>query len=266
MRRAGVLGHSGITPLRRGIGTEKEAESFPKLRTELMKKTMLAAGALLGSALVLSGCRLDVGAFGDEEQAVSSYDVTGTVTALDVSTGSGEIVINESKRSGVHVTETMHWRGDKPKAEHPLDADKLTLRYKCPEPDGNCSVDYKVEIPQGVTVKLDAGSGIITLRGLTGGVSASTGSGDIEANALGAKRFVADTGSGHIKARFTVMPDNVDLETGSGDVTAWLPQGAYNVTTRSGSGDQTVEVTKDPSAPRTVSVQTGSGDAEVLLP
>lgn len=54
-----------------------------------MKKNLLVAGALLGSALVLSGCRLDVGAFGDEEQAVSSYDVTGTVTALDVSTGSG---------------------------------------------------------------------------------------------------------------------------------------------------------------------------------
>jgi hypothetical protein len=230
-----------------------------------MKKNMLAAGALLGSALVLSGCQVDLN-FGDGEQAVSSYDVTDKVTALDVATGSGEIVVNESNRSGVRVTETIHWRGDKPTTEHPIDAGTLTLRHKCPKPDMNCAVDYKVEIPQGVTTKLDTGSGTITLRGLTGGVGAVTGSGDIEANALGTKQFVADTGSGDIEAKFTVMPDKVDIETGSGDVTARLPQGAYNVTTRTGSGSQTVQVTNDPSAPRTVSVQTGSGDAKVLLP
>jgi DUF4097 and DUF4098 domain-containing protein YvlB len=230
-----------------------------------MKKNMLAAGALLGSALVLSGCQGGLH-FGDAEQAVSSYDVTDKVTALDVATGSGEIVISESERSGVHVTETIHWHTVKPTTEHPVDADTLTLRHKCPEPDMNCSVDYKVEVPRGLSVKLDAGSGTITMRGLTGAVSAVTGSGSVEANSLGAKEFVVDTGSGDIEAKFTVMPDKVDLETGSGDVTARLPQGAYNVTARTGSGSQTVEVTKDPSAPRTVSVQTGSGDVAVLLP
>ncbi|MDP9845707.1 DUF4097 family beta strand repeat-containing protein [Streptosporangium lutulentum] len=226
-----------------------------------MKKNMLAAGALLGSTLVLSGCQLDL-SLGGGEEAVSSYDVTDTVSALDISSGAGEIVINESSRSGIRVTETIHWRNEKPATEHPVDAGTLTLRNKCVS---FCSVDYKVEIPKGVEVKLDTGSGTVTLRGLTGGVSAATGSGNIEANALGAKQFVAAVGSGDIQAKFAVMPDKVDLETGSGDVTARLPQGAYNVTTRTGSGSQTVEVTKDPSAPRTVSVQTGSGDAEVLL-
>ena len=136
-----------------------------------MKKNMIAAGALLGSALVLSGCQFGLN-FGDAEQAVSSYDVTDKVTALDVATGSGEIVISESERSGVHVTETIHWHTNKPTTEHPVDAGTLTLRHKCPEPDMNCSVDYKVEIPRGVSVKLDAGSGTITMRGLTGAVSA----------------------------------------------------------------------------------------------
>ncbi|MFC7644102.1 DUF4097 family beta strand repeat-containing protein [Streptosporangium lutulentum] len=226
-----------------------------------MKKNMLAAGALLGSTLVLSGCQLDL-SLGGGEEAVSSYDVTDTVSALDISSGAGEIVINESSRSGIRVTETIHWRNEKPATEHPVDAEHA-------HPPEQVRVvllgGLQGRDPEGCRGQAGHRLGHRHAARADRGVSAATGSGNIEANALGAKQFVAAVGSGDIQAKFAVMPDKVDLETGSGDVTARLPQGAYNVTTRTGSGSQTVEVTKDPSAPRTVSVQTGSGDAEVLL-
>ncbi|MGJ6960780.1 DUF4097 family beta strand repeat-containing protein [Streptosporangium sp. G11] len=227
-----------------------------------MKKNMVVAGALLGSVLMLSGCGGSALDFRDRQQEVVSYDVTGKLTTLDAATGSGDIVVTESDRQAVRVTETLHWRGDKPATEHPVDGGKLTLREGC---DGmSCSVDYKVEIPPGLTAKLDTGSGTITLRGLTGEVNAVSGSGDIEAGGLISKRFTADTGSGDIEAKFSAAPEGVRIETGSGDVVAYLPKGGYDVTAETGSGEETVKVTDDPSSPRKVTLKTGSGDAEVL--
>jgi len=224
---------------------------------------MIMAGVALGSALTLTACGtdLDLGKVGfGGEQAVQSYDVTDEITALHANTGAGEIVINESDRTGVHVTETLHWRGDKPQDGHQVDAGTLTLRYRCHD----CSVDYEVEVPKGLDVKVDSGSGTITLRQLTGPVSAATGSGDIEARGLAGRQVTATTGSGEVKLRFAAAPDNVHVETGSGEGAVWVPSGSYNVTADPGSGEREVSVVQDPSSPRTVVVKTGSGDARVL--
>ncbi|GAA3124473.1 DUF4097 family beta strand repeat-containing protein [Streptosporangium carneum] len=227
-----------------------------------MKKNVIVAGALLGSVLVLSGCRLDVG-LGERNQAVVSYDVGDAVTALEAYTGAGDIVVNESDRSGVRVTETIRWNGDKadqPKTEHPVDGGTLTLRHDC----SNCTIDYKVEVPKGLKATLESGAGDVTLRSLTGEVDATATSGDIEAGALGTKKLVATTGAGNVEIRFAVVPERVEVETGAGDATLWLPKGSYNVSAKTGAGDRTVNVDKDPSSQSSVSVQTGAGDAKVL--
>ncbi len=229
-----------------------------------MKKNVIVAGTLLGSVLVLSGCRIDVG-LGDRNQTVTSYDVGGDVTALEAYTDSGDIVINESGRSGIRVTETLHWSGDKtdrPKTEHPVDGGTLTLRHECSS--SNCAVDYKVEIPKGLKATLEASSGNITLRTLTGEVNATATSGDINANGLGAKNLVATTGAGDVEIRFVTVPSHVEVETGSGDATVRLPGGSYNVTAETGAGDRTVKVTDDPSSANSVSVHTGAGNAKIL--
>ncbi|WP_433254219.1 DUF4097 family beta strand repeat-containing protein [Streptosporangium sp. CA-135522] len=231
-----------------------------------MKKNMIVAGMLLGSALVLSACRIDLD-LGEQAQEVASYDVTGDLKVLDVHTGSGDIVVNGSDRTGARVTETLHWRGeagDKPVTEHSVNGGTLTLRHRCPVQ--SCSVDYKIEISKGLSAKLDTGSGTLTMRALTGEVKAKTGSGRVEAAILGTGRFVAETGSGDIEAKFAATPDHVEVRTGSGDATVRLPQGAYDVTAETGSGVKTVQVTDDPSASRSVRVRTGSGDARVLHP
>ncbi|WP_182904421.1 DUF4097 family beta strand repeat-containing protein [Microbispora sp. H13382] len=220
-------------------------------------KTLAVAGAVLGMSLAVAACdvRLDF----DGQQAVQSYDVTDKVTVIDTRTGSGDVVVNESDRSGVHVTETLHWRGDKPADGHAVAGDTLTLAYKC----HNCSVDYKVEVPRGLTVKIDTGSGDITLRNLSGQVNASTGSGDVDARGLAATQVGTRTGSGDITLRFTVVPDQVQAVTGSGDGRLWVPDGAYNIDASTGSGDRRIEVADDDSAPHAITIRTGSGDAEV---
>lgn len=144
---------------------------------------MIAAGAVLGTGLLLTGCGLqNIGTPTKEE--TKSYDLDGKVAVLRVQSGSGAIVVNGSDRPGLHVTETLHWKADKPATRHPISGDVLTLDYKCSGGDWGCGVDYEVEVPRGMRVKLDTGSGDITLRTLSGEVDAKTGSGTIDANGL----------------------------------------------------------------------------------
>lgn len=220
-------------------------------------KTMAVAGAVLGISLVASACDLRFDFNG--QQAVESYDVKDKVAVIEAHTGSGDILVSESDRTGVHVTETLHWNGDKPADGHSVDGDTLTLAYKC----DNCSVDYKVEVPRGLAVKIDTGSGDVTLRNLSGQVNASTGSGDVDARGLAAEQVKARAGSGDVTLRFSAVPTQVQAETGAGDSRLWVPDGAYNVNASTGSGDRKIEVLDDDSAPHTITVRTGSGDAEV---
>ncbi|GAA3426924.1 hypothetical protein GCM10018953_41070 [Streptosporangium nondiastaticum] len=265
-----------------------------------MKKNLVVAGALLGAVALLSGCGVGIG-FGPSEQDVVSYDVTGSLKALDVATDSGDIVVGASDRQGVHVTETLRWRGKRrPETEHPVQGGTLTLRQKCA---GSCEIHYKVEIPQGLNVAADTESGTITLRGLKGtkatartgsgdidagssevgditaetgsgtitlrslkseDVRAETGSGDITARSLTARRLTAEAGSGTVEAAFVIAPDQVAAVSDSGDVTLRLPRNTYALTLDTGSGDKTVQVGNDPASPRKVKARTGSGNIGVL--
>ncbi len=235
----------------------------PRSQTDGMRmKSLAAAGLLAGSALVLTACGdlpfdLD---FGPRNQAVEKYDVKDAVTTLRVQSGSGDVVVNESDRTGIAVTETLHYRGDKPTDGHEVGDGTLTLAYTCDD----CSIDYNVEVPKGLNVKVDTGSGEITLRALSGPVDVSTGSGEVDASGLLGKTFVAEAGSGNVEAKFGAAPDSVTIETGSGDGIAWVPGGSYHATLHTGSGEQTVEVTNDPAAPKKIVIQTGSGDSKVL--
>ncbi|MBP2702707.1 DUF4097 family beta strand repeat protein [Microbispora sp. RL4-1S] len=224
----------------------------------MRQQTTFAVAAAVALGLTVAGCGVTVG-FG-QQQATRSYDVTDGVTSIETRTGSGEIEVNESERTGIHVTETLHWRGDQPRDGHAVEGDRLRMEYRCDA----CSVDYRIDIPRGLGVKVDSGSGTITLRALTGAVNASTGSGDIDGGGLRGRSVTASTGSGQIELRFAAPPDRVEVKSGSGDGVVRLPQGAYNVTAETGSGTRTVNVAQDSAAPRTVVVKTGSGDAKVL--
>ncbi|GGP80184.1 DUF4097 family beta strand repeat-containing protein [Streptosporangium pseudovulgare] len=265
-----------------------------------MKKNLVVAGALLGAVALLSGCGVGIG-FGPSEQDVVSYDVTGSLKVLDVTTDSGDIVVGASDRQGVHVTETLRWRGSRrPETEHPVQGGTLTLRQECAR---GCEVHYKIEIPRGLDVTADTGSGNVTLRGLKGtkataktgsgdieagssevgeltaetgsgnvtlrslkgeDVRAESGSGDIAAHSLASRRFTAETGSGTVEAMFDAAPDRVAARSDSGDVTLRLPRNTYALTLDTGSGDKTVQVGNDPASPRKVEARSGSGNIDVL--
>ncbi|TYB58594.1 DUF4097 domain-containing protein [Nonomuraea sp. PA05] len=227
-------------------------------------KTIAIAGGLLAAAALLTGCGLGDIAGPSNEDTVS-YQVTDKVTKLQLKSDAGEAVITETDGTAVRVVETLHWRGDshKPKPEHKVEGDALFLTYACPANWGSCSVDYKIEIPKGLPVDLEAGSGNLTLRNLTGQIDLTAGSGDVDAAGLAGKKVYADLGSGNIQLTYTAAPETAELKTGSGDITLNVPDGAYDVKTDVGSGDATVTVKKDTASAHKISLTAGSGDITV---
>ncbi|WP_433439776.1 DUF4097 family beta strand repeat-containing protein [Nonomuraea sp. CA-141351] len=226
-------------------------------------KTIAIAGGLLASALLLTGCGLASIAGPDRHHTVT-YQVTDKVTKLQLKSGAGDTVVTETDGTAVRVTETKNWRADdEPKAEHKVEGEALLLSYDCQSDWGSCSVDYKVEIPKGMAVDLDCGSGNITLRGLTGRLDAKLGSGDLDATGLGGKQVFAETGSGNIELKYASTPDSAELKAGSGDIVLNVPDGAYDLNTKMGSGDAKVSVKDDDSSPHKISLTAGSGDVTV---
>ncbi|MFC4005657.1 DUF4097 family beta strand repeat-containing protein [Nonomuraea purpurea] len=227
-------------------------------------KTMVIAGGLLASALLLSGCGLANVAVSSSQDTVS-YEVTEKVTKLQLKSNSGEALITETDGGAIRVTETLRWRGDdKPRPEHKVEGQALFVTYDCPSNWGSCGVDYKIEVPKGLAVDLDSGSGNLTLRGLTGPVNLHAGSGDVDATGLAGKKMFADVGSGQTELKYSSPPDSAEVKTGSGDVTLNVPDGAYDVKTDVGSGDAKISVKNDASSQHKISLTSGSGNVSVL--
>ncbi|NUW35770.1 DUF4097 family beta strand repeat protein [Nonomuraea sp. SMC257] len=225
-------------------------------------KIIAIAGGLLASAVLLTGCGLD-GIAGPAHKDTVTYQVKDKVQKLHLRSGSGDVAVTESDVAYVSVTETLHWSNDKPRAEHKVAGDTLSVYYDCQRSWGSCGVDYQVEIPKGLQVDLDAGSGDLTLRSLTGPLDLKADSGDIKGNGLGGKRILAEAESGNIDLRYAVAPDSVELSVDSGDAVLTVPDGSYDVSTRVDSGDEHVSVKDDNSSPHKISVTADSGDVTV---
>jgi hypothetical protein len=227
-------------------------------------KTIAIAGGLLASAALLTGCGL-AGIAGPTNQDTTSYQVTDKVAKLQLDINAGDATITETDGTAVRVVETLRWRGDdQPKPQHKVEGGVLFMTYDCPSNWGSCSVDYKIEIPKGLPVDLDAGSGDLTLRGLTGDIELFVGSGDVDASGLAGKKLAGEIGSGSVRFDYTSAPDSAKLEAGSGDIALKVPDEGYDVSTDAGSGDVDVSVKKDGSSPRKISLASGSGDISVL--
>ncbi|MBB4936889.1 hypothetical protein FHR32_001194 [Streptosporangium album] len=226
-------------------------------------KTIVMAGGLLVSAALLTGCGLtSIG--GSANRDTVTYQVTDKVAKLSLKSGSGDADITETGGNAVRVVEMLRWNDEKPETEHKVDGDLLSMSYDCPAKWDNCGVDYKIEIPKGLQVDLDGGSGDITLTSLTGPIGVSVGSGNVKGTGLAGEQVSVETRSGDAELKYTAVPGGVDMKTGSGNATLHVPDGPYEVRTKAGSGEIQVSVKNVVSSPHKVTMTTGSGDINVL--
>ena len=248
--------------------------------------------------LCLSSLALTTGAFA----ADNNFDRTLTVSSsptVSVTTGSGYIHLRAGSDSQVHVAAHLHaggggsWFGgggsgdvqsrlqdivNNPPIQQSGDSIQIGERHSG-ESYRNISIDYEITLPRGSKIdastgsgdietqdvgaglKADSGSGSVRARSVHGPAMLQTGSGDIELEESGQGEVRAQTGSGSIRIR--EINGALRAQTGSGDieVTGHII-GESKLETGSGS----VRLTLGNSAGYTLDATTGSGTIRTQAP
>lgn len=212
------------------------------------------------------GVSVTVGSGGPEPTEVTTEQVTGAVTALEVSTDAGRVSVTGSDDPAVTVTRRIHREPDAPVETVRHEGGVLRIESECPvdSPRGPCRIDYEITVPRGTAVALGGASGDLATTGLAGELTARSASGSILLAEHRSSTTVADTASGDVQVRMVERPVALEVRSVSGNVQVALPDaGPYRVETATVSGDTDVDVRDDPGASSTVRARTTSGDVTV---
>ena len=193
-----------------------------------------------------------------------TLQVSGAVN-LDVSTGSGDIVVKTGGSGQVVVHGTVHtnsWPFGSENAVHQVESNppiqqsgnSIRIGYNLPDDvKRHVSINYEITVPADTSLEAHSGSGNIEVAGVRSEVQAQTGSGDMKLRDIGS-RLRVQTGSGNIRAEDVSAP--FSAQAGSGDIEATLT-GSGDVDVHTGSGTIQVRGVKGGLRART-----GSGNIE----
>lgn len=228
-----------------------------------MKRVGFRIPGLLGTALVLLTITAAVSAATAEGSFARTLTVTGPVD-LDVTTGSGNIVVRAGASGAVGISARIRARGGEAEekvrrleASPPIEQEgnKIRVGYIGDRWLGrNVSISYELTVPRETQLRSRTGSGDQEIDGVQGPVSAHTGSGELTVSGIG-DEVEAATGSGSIE--IANVAGRTQLSTGSGSIRGSGLGGA--ISARTGSGSIRLEQT----ATGDVEVSTGSGGIAV---
>ena len=244
------------------------------------------AFALAGSAMVIvagvSAC--GASAADDDDPDHRSFDLPGRTLTIDSDDSALEIVASDGNPSGeVGVTRWFQGTvaiGTDPEVTWSMDGDRLVLREKCSGLVADCSTKHRIEVPRGVSVKVEEKDGSVRARGFrdalsirttdgsvrvtdsTGPLELRTGDGSVRAE-VSSRTVRTHSGDGSVHLELAAVPDLVDSRSGDGSLTIDLPRASYRVDTGTGDGAEDVSVPRDDSSSHVVTARTGDGKLTV---
>jgi hypothetical protein len=179
------------------------------------------------------------------------------VTTLRVDAPGGNVSISQGPGRRVTMSSSAAWLVRKPVVVQAWHGRTLQVRAACARlnPFEDCQENLVVQVPAGITVQVDVGSGSISAQGLTGPLhlTATTGavmltdvrgpvwasvtSGSMTAQGLGSSRLHASVRSGTVALDFASPPQLLAFTVGSGRASASVPPGTrYRMSVRARSG------------------------------
>lgn len=240
------------------------------------------AGVVVGLVAGVAGC---ASAGDDKEPEQRSFVLAGRTLTIDSDDSALEIVAADSdKADTVEVTRWFQGKvamGSDPKVTWSMKDDRLVLREKCSGVIANCSTKHRIEVPYGVTVKVEDGDGSVRARGFrdalsvrtgdgsvrvtdsSGPLDLRTGDGSVRVSDVSSRQVRVQTGDGSVRLELGTVPDLVETRSGDGSVTIELPRATYRVTTETGDGSVDVSVPRDDVSSHVVSAHTGDGKVTV---
>jgi len=247
------------------------------------RRVALAVGAPLALIIIAYTALTEVAFAGIGSYPVRlAVPVNGNTVALSL--GAADAQVTEAAGSQLRLTGTAHYSLVRSTLTWHSTASGVTVSTQCHFVTGVCSFSLRVVLPAGKRADLSDGSGDMTLRGLTGPVTAGSGSGNIDGSGLSGPRVTLDSGSGDIAITgltsldvaasagsgdislvFTKVPSRVRVSTSSGDVSVVLPRGPtlYRVSADTGSGNRSIGVPTSSASTHVITVSTGSGDISI---
>jgi putative adhesin len=241
-------------------------------------RTALAAGAVVVLVGAATACGASAG--DDKDPDHRSFALAGHTLTVDSDDSALEIVAANANPEGkVEVTRWFQGSvalGKDPKVSWRMADGRLTLRVKCSGVVADCSAKHRIEVPRGVTVKVEDGDGSVRARGFKDALSIRTGDGSVHVSDssgpltlhtgdgsvhadVSSREVRAETGDGSVHLELGAVPDLVDSRSHDGSVTIALPRSTYRVTTETGDGSVDVSVPRSDSSSHVVSARTGDG-------
>ncbi|UOB13218.1 DUF4097 domain-containing protein [Streptomyces sp. HP-A2021] len=245
-------------------------------------RAVAAAGAVVVLVAGLSACGASAG--DDTDPDHRSFGLQSRTLTIDSDDSALEIVAADKNPAGkIEVTRWFQGSvvvGKEPRATWSMRDDRLVLRLKCSGFVVDCSAKHRIEVPRGVTVKVQdddgsvrahgfrdplnirTGDGSVRVTDTTGPLRMRTGDGSIRAD-VSSRDVRTRTGDGSVRLELGAVPDRVESRSGDGSVTIALPKATYRVTTETGDGGVNVSVPRDESSSHVVSAHTGDGKVTV---
>ena len=246
--------------------------------------------AAVSALFVVGAVAVPVFGWVAEQTSTSTWTSAHAVSAVRVEVGSGSVSFGPGPAGSVSMVENLTWNLSRPTVSEQWQGNTLVVREDCPGHSpfavDECGVNVRLTVPGSVSVQAVADSGDVTVTGLSGAVHAQASSGDVNltadsgyiwartesgsvtADGLRSQWVDAAVSSGDLYLGFADVPTTVNATAQSGDATVVVPQGStYRVSGQSGSGDRAVEGgVQDASSPRSLTVDTSSGDARIGYP
>lgn len=244
-------------------------------------RMVLAAGAVALIAGV-SACGASAGDDKDPEQR--SFALEGKTLTIDSDDSALEIVSADDNKAGqIEVTRWFQGTvalGKDPKVTWSMTDDTLKLRMKCTGVVADCAAKHRIEVPRGVSVKVEDGDGSVRARGFEDALSIRTGDGSVHVTDssgplvlktgdgsvradVTSRDVRSETGDGSVHLELGAVPDRVESRSGDGSVTIDVPEATYKVTTQTGDGGVDVSVPRADSSSHVITARTGDGKVTV---
>lgn len=246
-------------------------------------RAVAVAGVVVALVGGLAACGASAG--DDKEPEQRSFALEGRTLTVDSDDSALEIVAADENKAGtVEVTRWFRGSvaiGSDPKVTWSMEDDRLVLREKCSGMIANCSTKHRIEVPRGVTVKVEDGDGSVRAWGFrdalsvrtgdgsvhvtdsSGPLDLKTGDGSVRVSDVSSRKVKAQTGDGSVRLELGTVPDLVETRSGDGSVTIEVPRATYRVTTETGDGSVDVSVPRDNTSSHVVTARTGDGKVTV---
>ncbi|MEU5534748.1 DUF4097 family beta strand repeat-containing protein [Streptomyces sp. NPDC020362] len=252
----------------------------------MARSVPVRATAVLGGAVALAATLSACGASASDDKQPDhrSFALHGRTLTVDSDNSALEIVAAKGNRAGtVEVTRWFQGSvvvGSDPSVRWSFKDDRLVLRVHCSGFIADCSARHRIEVPRGISVKVDNGDGAVRAQGFTDPLTVRTSDGavrvtdsagplDLQSDdgsvraEVSSRRVRAESSDGSVRLELSSVPDRVDVGSDDGAVTVALPRAAYHVEAGSDDGAVSVSVPRDDKSPHAVSAHSSDGKVTV---